>query len=61
MTVKVKNGMAGSNNGKGRREGTEFLKKVSKRKRRRDTLKDVAESLGMHVVRGAVSGKRYIE
>lgn len=35
MTVKVKTGMGGSRCGKGRREGTAFLKEISKRRRRR--------------------------
>ena len=59
--IKIKNGMAGSNCGKGRREPTEVLKKVSKKRRRRSALYDVADALGLSVVRGPVSGKLYLE
>jgi len=35
MSIKIKNGMGGSHNGKSRWEPTEFLKKISKKRRRR--------------------------
>ena len=60
----IKDGMGGSNGGKGRREGTETLKAKSSKPRRRagklSVMRAVADSLGMHVVRGALGG-RYIE
>jgi len=36
VKIKVKRGMAGSRCGKGRRDSTEFLKKMSKKLRRRE-------------------------
>jgi hypothetical protein len=41
MNIKIKNGMAGSNNGRSRYEYTEFLKKVSKKLRRKQGKKEV--------------------
>lgn len=43
--VKVKKGMAGSCCGKGRYELTEYLKKVSKRKRRKEGKQEVEKQL----------------
>jgi hypothetical protein len=43
MTIKIKKGMAGSNGGRSRREGTEFLKHVSKKARRVEGKKECAQ------------------
>ena len=45
MGIKVKVGMKGSNSGRSRCEGTEVLRKVSKRKRRAEDKKLIKEQL----------------
>ena len=44
--VKVKSGMGGSRNGRGRSETTEEMKRVSKKQRRRQAKVVIAEQLG---------------
>ena len=56
----LKQGMPGSNGGKSRTDRNETLKRNSKKRRRRESLKELAAGLGMTVVRGALGG-RYIE
>lgn len=41
MTIKIKSGMKGSNSGRSRTVGTEFLKKISKKLRRDSGKSDI--------------------
>lgn len=43
MSYKIKTGMKGSNSGRSRTDGTEFLKKVSKKLRRNQDKKIIKE------------------